>query len=125
MMMIANQTQAKRPPRKLRLPFTRRPRAADARGGAAAGLATVVVMSHSLHLAGPQIAAAEPLDDDRQHHPDDDEDHTYHTRRTHLIRLETADVHVEGEDAGGVARAALGEDPDEVEVDQGADEHQS
>src|SRR5215218_3737178 len=82
-------------------------------------------MSHSLHLAGPQIAAAEPLDEDRQHQPDDDKEHSNDARSAHLVRLETSDVHVQGEDAGGVTRAALGENPDQIEVDQRSDKHQS
>src|SRR3989440_9348641 len=79
---------------------------------------TVVVMSGSFKLALAAAAPAEAAQQQGEAETDQDEDDRDHARRSHQVGSEAADVHVQGEDPGGVAGAAGGEHEDEVEERQ-------
>jgi hypothetical protein len=87
---------------------------APAGGGGGGGLVGVAT-SGSFLLARARVPAAEALDPHREQHRDDDDDHRDHAGRPHLGAAEPAQVHVERQHPGGVARAPEREHEDQVE----------
>src|SRR5690242_12609906 len=111
MITIASQIHAARPPNQ----FGRSaalPREAPRRAGFVPVVSVVVTVATSYPLSCSlelTSAAADAPQEQGQREADDHEDGRDRARQAHLVALEPADVHVEGEVAGGVARSARGE----------------
>src|SRR5436305_1552224 len=114
MITIASHSHPASPPSQFisRRWRARWPGGAAGRWTVAAPVVVVVAMSRSLELTS---AAAQAAQQQGEPEADDHEDGRDGAREAHLVRLESPDVHVQGEIAGGVGRPARCEHEDDVE----------
>src|SRR4051812_24410843 len=101
MITIASQSHPARPPTQfmLRSWRARWPGGVAGRWARVASVETVVAMSGPLELTA---AAAQSAQEQGQGEADDHEDGRDRAGQAHLVALEAADVHVQGEVPGGV-----------------------
>src|SRR5688572_29440047 len=78
-----------------------------------------VLTLHTFQLAALLVLASKALEEQGECKADEYEDDGDDACRSHEVGAETAQVHVQGQDPGGVSRPAAGEDEDQVEVRQG------